>query len=209
MGGNESVRVVGIEHLRNAIEHTPQPPVMVMASPVGVHMAGRWWRLCMRGRWRERRAEHGGVGRNGEPVGAKGSGRKRRHRSRMDARVVVWPSTGLTPARVMDDGLQRRERRTVHFLRGSPGGKFVFGLLSPYGFLPVFKSGVIAQGLVCVVFGEATVELLVERLELLFARVYSVLELFDRRTLFVSTGSPKGIGKVVTVLDTLIRLVLE
>lgn len=190
---------------------------MVMAaSAVGVHMAGMW--RCMGGGWWERRAEHGGVGRNGEPVGAKGRGRWRRHRHRhrssMDARVVVVvvvrPSTGsLTPARVMDDGLQGRERCTVHFLRGSPSRKFVFRLLGSYSFFPVFKSSVIAQGLVCVAFGETTVELLVERLKLLFARVYSFLELFDRRTLFISTGNPKGIGKLVTVLDTLVRLVLE
>lgn len=211
LGGDESIRIIGIEHLGNAVEYTPQPPFVVMAtSPtMGVDMAWRGRGGCMRGRWRERRAEHGGVRRNGELVGTKR--RRMGHASMMHAGMVVRPSTRvMAPGSVMDDGLQGRKRCTVHFLRGSPSGKFVFRLLSSYSFLSVFKVGVVAQGLVvCVAFGEATVKLLVEGLKLRFTSVYRFVELFDRRTFFIGTTSPKGIGKVVTVLDTLVCLVLE
>lgn len=207
LGGDESIGIIGIEQFRNAVEYTPQPSfVVVAASPVGVHMA--WRGRCMRRGWRERRGEHGGVRRNGESVRTEQRGM--RHTSMMHAGVVVRPSTRLlAPGSVMDDGLQGRKRCRVHFLRGSPSGKFVFCLLSSYGFLSVFKVGVVAQGLVCVAFGETTVKLLVERLKLRFTSVYRFVELFDTRTFFIRTASPKGIGKLVTVLDTLVRLVLE
>lgn len=207
LGGDESVWIIGIEHFRNAVEYTPQPSFVVMAtSPVGVHMA--WRRRWMRGGWRERRAEHGRVGRNGESVGTERRGMG--HASMMHTGVVVRPSTGLLgPGSVMDDGLQGRKRCTVHFLRRSPRGKFVFGLLSSYGFLSVFKVGIVAQGLVCVAFGETAVKLLIERLKLRVTSVYRFAELFDTRTFFIRTASPKGIGQLVTVLDTLVRLVLE
>lgn len=207
LGRDESVWIIGIEHFRNAVEYTPQPPFVVMAtSPVGVHMAwgGRW----MRWGWRERRGEHGRVGRSGESVGAERRGMG--HASMMHTGVVVRPGTGLLcPGRVMDDGLQGGKRCTVHFQRGSPSGKFVFGLLSSYGLLSVFKVGIVAQALVCVAFGETAVKLLIERLKLRFTSVYRFAELFDTRTFFIRTASPKGIGQLVTVLDTLVRLVLE